>query len=286
MNEPMNERESSTPPWCNSRLPIVAGVFLTGCALVGFLLGISEEQDSVRSSWKEKPAQNELSEVQNSIPLVVSYSEIATADFRKNPKLAMHFSQLKQDKPGLFDPVIKRPEMKGLAISDRVKTRAFEGAPPTIPHLVDDVRAEKCLVCHGEGVKIGNRIASKMSHPRFANCVQCHVPKQSQGPFEDPPFVAVNHFAGVIRPGPGLRAHPTAPPSVPHSTFMREDCMSCHGLLTRPGLRTTHPWFTNCLQCHAPSAAMDQHSFVNLNRPFDQNSDPGQPISEPKKTKN
>lgn len=273
MNEPMNERESSTPDWVNSRLPLLAGVFLTGCAFVGFLLGISEEQDPSRASWKGKPAQNHLSKSQETVPFVVSYSEIATADFKKNPKLAMHFSQLKQQKPGIFDPVIKKPEMKNLAILDRVKTRAFEGAPPTIPHLVDDVRAEKCLVCHGEGVRIGNRVASKMSHPRFSNCVQCHVVKQSTGPFEDPPLNAVNQFVGVARPGPGLRAHPTAPPSVPHATFMREDCMSCHGLLTRSGLRTTHPWFTNCLQCHAPSAALDQHSFAKLHSLTNKKSD-------------
>ncbi|QDT98996.1 Nitrate reductase cytochrome c-type subunit (NapB) [Gimesia aquarii] len=266
MIEPMNEQERSTPDWINRRFPLLAGVFLTGCAFVGFLLGISEEQVPMRASWKERPAQNQRSNNQETVPLVVSYSDIATADFKMNPKLAMHFSQLKQQKPGIFDPVIKKPEMKNMAILDRVKTRAFEGAPPTIPHLVDDVRAEKCLVCHGEGVRIGKRTASKMSHPRFNNCVQCHVEMRSDGPFEAAPLNTPNQFVGVARPGPGLRAHPTAPPSVPHATFMREDCMSCHGLLTRPGLRTTHPWFTNCLQCHAPSAVLDQHSFVKLHR--------------------
>lgn len=273
MIEPINKRELSIPEWCNSRLPILVGVFLTGCALVGFLSGISEEENPGRAAWKEKPAQNQLSKSQEMVPLVVSYSDIAGAKFKMNPGRAMHFSQLKQQKPGMFDPVIKRPEMKNLAIIDRVKTRAFEGAPPTIPHPVDDVRAEKCLVCHGEGARIGNRIASKMSHPRFSNCVQCHVVKQSKGPFADPPLNAVNQFVGVVRPGPGLRAHPTAPPSVPHMTFMREDCMSCHGLLTRPGLRTTHPWFSNCLQCHAPSAVLDQHSFVKLQGLKNKNSD-------------
>lgn len=276
----MNERESSTQNQNNSRLPILIGVFLTGCVLVGFILGISEQQEPVRASWKERPTQNHLSKSEKAVPLIVSYSDITTADFKKNPKLAMHFSQLKQQNPGIFDPVIKKPEMKSQAILDRVKNRAFEGAPPTIPHLIVDVRAEKCLVCHGEGVQIGQKIASKMSHPRFTNCVQCHVPKGNKGPFDAPSVDAVNLFVGVARPGPGLRAHPTAPPRVPHATFMREDCMSCHGLLTRPGLRTTHPWFTNCLQCHAPSATLDQHSFVTLHSLINKNRDQSQQVSE------
>ncbi|MFK7777860.1 MAG: hypothetical protein QM501_07015 [Gimesia sp.] len=272
----MNESKPSTQDRINSRFPILIGVFLTVCALVGFILGISEEQEPLRASWKERPSQNDLSQSQKAIPLVVSYTGMSTAEFKKNPKVAMHFSQLKQQKPGIFDPVIKKPEMKYLAIKDRIRNRAFEGAPPTIPHPIANVRAEKCLVCHSEGVQIGNKIASKMSHPLFSNCVQCHVPKQSIGPFDAPSVDAVNQFVGVARPGPGLRAHPTAPPSVPHSTFMREDCMSCHGLLTRPGLRTTHPWFTNCLQCHAPSATLDQHSFVTLHSLINKNRDQSQ----------
>ncbi len=266
MNETMNEPDAVPPAKNHSRFPMLVGALLTGCALVGFLRGISNEQEPIRAQWKEKPVPNQPSDSADAIPLVVSYSEIASADFKNNPKVALHFSQLKQQKPKMFDPVIKTPEMKILAIKDRGKSRAFEGAPPTIPHLVDDVRAEKCLVCHGEGVKIGNRVASKMSHPRFATCVQCHVAGQEQGPFDTTPLNTVNQFAGITRSGPGVRAHPTAPPAIPHMTFMRENCMSCHGLLTRPGLRTTHPWLTNCVQCHAPSAMLDQHSFAKLHR--------------------
>jgi len=273
MNEPINEQDSALEIWKESRFPALIGASLIGCALVGFLLGITEQQEHIRSHWKEPPAPNRLSDGPDAIPLVVSYSEIATAKIKKNQKKPLHFSQLKQQKPGMFDPVIKAPEMKMMAIVDRGKNRAFEGAPPTIPHQIDDVRAEKCLVCHSEGIQIGKRVASKMSHPRFATCVQCHVAGQGNGPFELPPLNSDNQFAGIVRSGPGVRAHPTAPPAIPHMTFMRENCMSCHGLLTRPGLRTTHPWLTNCVQCHASSAMLDQHSFVKLHRFGNQNRD-------------
>ena len=149
-------------------------------------------------------------------------------------------------------------EMKLGTLADRAKNRAFDGAPPTIPHPVETQSVASCLACHGEGLKVGDRVASKISHAHLTNCTQCHV-EQSRVPVE-------NTFVGVYRAGPGTRASPGAPPTIPHHTWMRENCASCHGLLTRPGTRTTHPWLTNCVQCHAPSAARDQVHFLGDGR--------------------
>jgi cytochrome c-type protein NapB len=150
--------------------------------------------------------------------------------------------------------------MKLAALADRAKNRAYDGAPPIIPHPVEAQSAASCLACHGEGLKIGERIASKISHAHLTNCTQCHVEQSRSGlPWAvEPP---VNDFVGVYRAGPGERANPGAPPTIPHHTWMRENCASCHGLVTRPGIRTTHPWLTNCTQCHAPSATLDQVNF-------------------------
>jgi cytochrome c-type protein NapB len=101
---------------------------------------------------------------------------------------------------------------------------------------------------------VGDRVASKMSHALMTNCTQCHV--------EQAAVPAQTGFVGVYRAGPGERASPGAPPTIPHHTWLRADCSSCHGLVTRPGTRTTHPWLTNCTQCHAPSAALDQVGFA------------------------
>ena len=37
---------------------------------------------------------------------------------------------------------------------------------------------------------------------------------------------------------------------MPHGTFMRTRCLSCHGEYGYPGLRTDHPRRVNCVQCH------------------------------------
>jgi cytochrome c-type protein NapB len=53
---------------------------------------------------------------------------------------------------------------------------------------------------------------------------------------------------------PGSRAHPGAPPVIPHKVFMRENCLSCHsGPGGREEIRTTHPERTRCMQCHVGS---------------------------------
>ena len=49
--------------------------------------------------------------------------------------------------------------------------RAFEGAPPLVPHDVE-VGVE-CLDCH----RLGENDAVITSHPERINCVQCHIPQ-------------------------------------------------------------------------------------------------------------
>ncbi|MFO0804313.1 MAG: nitrate reductase cytochrome c-type subunit, partial [Gemmataceae bacterium] len=194
----------------------------------------------------------------DSVPAAVAYSDLPAASIRPNAGWDRSLSRLKFDKPGAFDTVVRTEEMKLTALADRAKNRAYDGAPPTVPHPVDAQSAASCLACHGEGLKVGDRVASKMSHAMMTNCTQCHV-EQSTAPVE-------STFAGVFRAGPGERANPGAPPVIPHHTWLRENCLSCHGLVTRPGTRTTHPWLTNCTQCHAPSAALDQVEFVGARK--------------------
>jgi cytochrome c-type protein NapB len=56
----------------------------------------------------------------------------------------------------------------------------------------------------------------------------------------------------------GVRAYTGAPPEIPHSTWMRETCLACHGGTGAEGLRTRHPQRQSCTQCHAPSAGLNQ----------------------------
>lgn len=153
------------------------------------------------------------------------------------------------------------PELgdRSAALAARETLRAFDGAPPVIPHEVDQ-RGLSCMACHREGYVIGERVAPAMSHAPFTSCTQCHAPVTS-GPPRSPglePVVADSTFEGLRAPLEGKRAWAGAPPEIPHPSFMREACMSCHGGLGNAGLKTSHPWRQSCTQCHAPSADRDQ----------------------------
>lgn len=216
-----------------------------GTALFGLLTGLREPPRPDRPA--PPPTEH------HAAPAAVGYSDLPSAA-RPNAGWDRSLSQLRFYKPDVFAPVVRTEEMKRAALADRARNRAYDGAPPTIPHPVEARSAASCLACHGEGLKVGDRVASKMSHAVMTNCTQCHV--------EQSPVPAETAFVGVFRAGPGERASPGAPPTIPHHTWMRENCLSCHGLVTRPGTRTTHPWLTNCTQCHAPSAALDQVEFA------------------------
>jgi cytochrome c-type protein NapB len=234
-------------------VPVLAAIVIS-LAIVGFFSGIREPSESTRPDAPR-------SEPGGSVPVAVSYSELPSANLHPNSKRQQALGQLRFDRPGMFDAVVRTEEMKLAAIADRARTRAYDGAPPIIPHPVEARSAASCLACHGEGLKVGDRLASKISHAHWSNCTQCHVEQPPNGlPFV--PDAIDNSFVGVYRAGPGERANAGAPPTIPHHTWMRENCTSCHGLVTRAGTRTTHPWLTNCTQCHAPSAALDQVNFL------------------------
>jgi cytochrome c-type protein NapB len=49
----------------------------------------------------------------------------------------------------------------------------------------------------------------------------------------------------------GGRATLGAPPTIPHRTLMRENCVACHdGPGAREEIRTSHPERLRCRQCH------------------------------------
>lgn len=144
------------------------------------------------------------------------------------------------------------------ALAMRGTRRAYDGAPPVIPHPIEDRNVGSCLACHAKGLDIAGTQAPAMSHPTYTSCTQCHAPSV-EGVTAGAGLVVENVFVGA-QPGGGggARAWPGAPPTMPHPTWMRETCASCHGPQGLPGLRTTHPERQSCTQCHAPSAALDQ----------------------------
>lgn len=253
--EPLsNESAASNSPTPLHKYVSLVVILGLGIALGGYLKGIHETPPL------EQPRHSRLVSNQT-VPEAVSYSEVATGLTKANTGFKSSLPTLKSERPGVFDQVIRTDEKKLLALHDRNRNRAYDAAPPVIPHGIQQMSTTSCIACHGDGLIVQDRIATKMSHPYFSNCTQCHVEGNRTDLTVNSPPLTENQFQGVGRAGPGTRAWPGAPPTIPHTTWMRQDCTSCHGLVARSGIRTTHPWLTNCTQCHAPSARLDQASF-------------------------
>lgn len=145
------------------------------------------------------------------------------------------------------------------SLKQRDAVRAYEGAPPVITHAIRGLDVRTCRACHATGLVAGAQVARMASHTYLTNCTQCHVEAENAD-FPGRP-VPENSFTPVRSQGTGgARALSGAPPNIPHTVFMRTNCVSCHGTYGYPGLQPDHLDRQNCVQCHAPSAHLDQLS--------------------------
>ena len=143
----------------------------------------------------------------------------------------------------------------------RAARRAYDGAPPAIPHENFGI---ECTSCHNaEGMDLAEiGFAPPMPHEEtqgmsaLSRCRQCHVFTETQEVF------VKNEFVGLRQDlRKGKRLNPLAPPTLPHKTFMRENCIACHsGPAAREEIRTSHPERIRCRQCHV--AVTTTASFV------------------------
>lgn len=243
------------------RFKEVVNVFLCviiGTAFAGFFVGISESHAPVSQIVIHDIKQMENSE---EVLPAVSYREMNARERSVNRNWQVNISTLKNRAPSVLEPVpTPRMEDRIASLELRNSRRAYDGALPVIPHAIDQRSAVTCLTCHGEGVVFGTVTAPKMSHQYYTNCTQCHV--EMDNPQLTLGREMENTFEGRMPPTHGKRAWFGAPPVIPHHTQMRTDCNSCHGPTGLPGLRTTHPERQNCMQCHAPSAEMDQQPLL------------------------
>jgi cytochrome c-type protein NapB len=146
------------------------------------------------------------------------------------------------------------------ALRARQARRAYDGAPPVVPHPVASSGAAECIACHGKGMALGALVARPVPHAAYVSCTQCHASAESDSPAEparvqDDPGSTFEPLRAMTY---GPRAWPGAPPAIPHATHMREQCLACHGPGGRAGMRSSHPERASCLQCHAPAASLDQ----------------------------
>ena len=240
----------------NSSAAVLIGFVVMSVAVVGYFTGLQAPMkvtpaDS-HSAGVKQPTDSGTATAEGVI-LATYYSEMSAT--RRTNRSQAQLSTLKSTIQPLAEIRISHEE-KLVALQQRARNRAFNGAPPTVPHSIDHQSDTSCVACHQTGAVTASLRIPRISHTFLANCTQCHVESQ---PRHLPPEVFLeNLFAGLPAPTAGPRAFPGAPPQIPHTTWMRSDCMSCHGYEGRHGIRTTHPWRSNCLQCHAPSAAMEQ----------------------------
>jgi len=243
------------PPRKPSLSPIAAVVVIS-VAVVGYFVGLQSPMNPTTAESASEISEHVThSHIEEHGPVVpaTAYNEMESLTAGLGSRSILE--QLKSD----IDPLAKieiAPEDKRAALAMRDRNRAFNGAPPTVPHPIEQMSSASCAACHTTGVKTASLRISRMSHSFLANCTQCHVESAPQHMAAK--LFGENEFVGVEAPYEGPRAYAGAPPQIPHSTWMRSDCMSCHGYAGLQGIRTTHPWRQNCQQCHAPSAQLDQ----------------------------
>ncbi|MBN1205952.1 MAG: hypothetical protein JXB05_13630 [Myxococcaceae bacterium] len=221
-------------------------------AVTGFFVGIRPAPERPEPA----PAAGTAAPAAERAP---SYRELQEA--RRGANARMYEGALEPLRAGLDSrqPIpVATARQRAQAVADRKAHRAYDGAPPTVPHEVDPLGAPGCLACHERGMKLGARVAPRLSHPPYPNCNQCHAVEASPKPLAPYPDMPANHFTGKASAGNGSRAWLGAPPAMPHPVHMRSECGSCHGPTGHPGLRTSHPERQNCVQCHASSAMLDQ----------------------------
>lgn len=230
-------------------------------ALAGILaLAVAGLVSGTRPPVRERPTTQEesVAEVEGR---ALAYSELREG--RRGPNATMYdsaFAWLRSRGPSLTDPVEQTEEERVKSLEARRERRAYAGAPPVVPHPIEEREALACLSCHKTGSLVGGLRAPMMSHEEFSMCVQCHAPMREEAPSVQArgSVGGQNTFAGVMEGGPGEIAWSGAPPTIPHSMFMREQCNSCHGPYGAQGLRTPHPVRSSCTQCHAPAAPFEQ----------------------------
>jgi cytochrome c-type protein NapB len=237
-------------------------------AVSGFFMGMRQTEHQVARNQLPAAEKNTITTAH--IPTAPKYKEITRTDWLANRDWKFTLADLPRAAAPPAGQAAATPAETAAAIARRKSLRAFDGAPPIIPHAIDTLKSSACTTCHGEdnNFVIGGKRPAEISHPWITNCTSCHVPADGLRQITAPPearLLVENSFAGKTSAGHGPRAYGTAPPTMPHAVWMRQNCMACHGPGREQTIRTSHPERQNCLQCHAPNAAFDNRETYLTN---------------------
>lgn len=263
----MSARFPASRPWpvATRKLAIVAAIvaFTTGAS--GYFMGLRQTEATAARVRDARLQPADLSrppaaETALVAPLAPRYSELRSRQLQPNTAWRSHLASLAS--PPAFTAESPRPseaEAEQIAFR-RTARRAYAGAPPVVPHPIDQQQSASCLACHGRPTRVGTVDVPQMSHAMHSQCIQCHAPAGGPGstfvraPSDRASPVLANGFTGATGLTRGSRAHAEAPPTIPHTTAMRQNCVSCHGPGGSSAIKTTHPQRQNCVQCHALDA--------------------------------
>lgn len=252
----------------NNRSLHVFLAIVIGVATLGYLAGTrNTSYDKLAlAGYTTGKASSEIPE-EDAPQAAPSYREMMAKPLGSRESSRADLQRASTPDTELFAEVDRSPHLLADALADRAQNRAYAGAPPTIPHAIRETGAAECMACHGKGMTIDGKVASPISHDFMTNCTQCHVVSGGSMPIPElrpEDFPLDNAFAGLERFAIPSPSYDGGPPPIPHPTRLRTECASCHGLTARPGLRTTHPWRSQCTQCHAPNAELDLRPHTDL----------------------
>ncbi len=244
--------ESVPPPGRGARVGIAVAVAI---AAVGFFTGT--RGNPVRTGYREPDALAHAAQV----GVAPRQADMESARYAaRRAEQAKALTAMALPPRTALDAVALDALAYGRDVAARSVGRAYDGAPPTIPHAIDQRGTPACLACHESGLAVEGKIARPLSHESYASCTQCHVTRDGVLPSAERLAASVSEqssFVGLAAAGHGARAWPGAPPQLPHRTFMRQRCVACHGVWAT-GLASSHPYRQSCTQCHALAADADQ----------------------------
>lgn len=266
----------STPsghtPVRGRKLAVVGAIVALTVGASGLFMGMRQtDQSSVdlRGEWRQAAQEQEGIEAHEQAPV---YADMPRSTARANANWTPHLGSLvRPAEAERYVATVLGEKDRGMLVARRASHRQYDGAPPVAPHPIDQLNPAACLQCHGSPTRIGSIDVPQMSHPLYSNCIQCHAAGAGPASWWQSRNEALsdgNSFQGRGPAGQGMRAYTGAPPAIPHTTWMRENCMSCHGPGGTVALRTSHPNRQSCTQCHAPNAALDNRMASGLPPPL------------------
>ncbi|HXG48900.1 MAG TPA: nitrate reductase cytochrome c-type subunit, partial [Methylomirabilota bacterium] len=195
------------------------GAILLTASVSGYFMGLRQTGSQISmtrpvSLAKADPDRREMLE-SRTVPVAVAYAKQDWLAEGPNAAWRNHLAHLVQPPvdPAMLTNVT--PAERAQALAERAGRRAFDGAPPVVPHPITQDSSAACLACHGPGLAVKDKVASKISHAHYASCTQCHVPAGGpQIPTLDAALLAPlagNEFTYAAWPRQGGRPWPGAP---------------------------------------------------------------------------